>query len=876
MKNTCFTILLFLFSSFFVEAAKEKDRLLKDFKNAETEESRAEALKQILQTAVNTPPEAAIENLTFFAENISRESNPHAYFRLNQEISMQHNKAGDDVKALEILFLLLDETKLSGMEAYRAQVLTDIGFIFYYQNDLNKSLDFFQKSYADKLQRNDTADIPGSLLNIGSVYSRMGAFDSAAYYIERALETYKSGNDSLKIGQTLNNLGVLYRRQGAELDLALAYFNDAISIYKNLGDKRNLGISMVNSGIVLLQMEEFAEAEEYLRSALEIATNEGFPALKKLSLSAMAELYMEKNDFENAFHYQSLLYAFQDSLNLVDQQRQIEELEAKYRFTQHQQEIEIKDLRIRQLVTLSGFFVLLLLLLTFIAFYFRLKKKNREELEAAKSAFYTNIAHEFRTPVSLITAPLEEMMQKETEPGNLDKLRLAHQNAHQLLRLINQLLDIAKLENSKMQVFKSEGDIIIFTEAITDNFKSIAEKRGIQINLKRNIESLYTQFDSDKIEKIVQNLLSNAIKFSPDNSVIEIELDLVNLEDRDYFKCSIKDEGPGIDTEEQKHIFKRFYRTPKSEQANMPGTGIGLALANELTRLQGGELLLESTSGKGSKFTMLLPVEKVNRPTVETEKFDFEEGSEQLVLVAEDNEHLRNYLADLIQSAGFICISSKNGKEAFKIATEKVPDIIISDVMMPLCDGIELLNKLKKNPVTEHIPVILLTAKNSQESRLLGLQSGAYAYLPKPFQIAELMTHLKNLIRFREKLKARYAVNTQPQDERKKSIFENENVFIQKIIELTLENLSNEDFSVEELSSQLALSRTQVHRKIKAITGLSASQLMRNIRLEKAMELLKIHAGNVSEVAYQTGFNSPSYFSKCFQEYFGKSPTKML
>jgi len=511
-----------------------------------------------------------------------------------------------------------------------------------------------------------------------------------------------------------------------------------------------------------------------------------------------------------------------------------------------------------------------------------------KELDQVKSQFFANISHEFRTPLTLVLGPLENRLPQKEQP-KLHELQIMHRNAKRLERLINQLLDLSRIESGKLQLQPQNGDIIAFLKALSSSFSSHAEQRDIEFQLNFPKEGLDCSFDPDKVEKIAYNLLSNAFKFTPDGGLVEVK---VKKTEKEIF-FEVKDSGQGIPADELPHIFDRFYRSSDARKKEQEGTGIGLALTKELVKLHRGQIHADSQIGRGSTFTVALPVvpakstEGKSIPAIPSQTGAIVEGKRGVVnplpvvaeqedrpilLVVEDNEDLRAYMANIL-SPQFRILEAGDGRQGFDLAKSKVPDLIISDLMMPEMDGIELCSQLKTDETTSHIPVILLTARANRESKLEGLSTGADDYLIKPFNAEELKVRVKNLIDQRKLLQQRFSktVVLKPRDIAINSMDE---VFLEKVMAIIEKNMDNADFSVEDFQKAIGMSRMQLHRKLKALTNHSTTEFIRIQRLKRAASLLEQNGGNVSEVCYQVGFNSLSYFTKMFKEQFGVTPSK--
>lgn len=536
-----------------------------------------------------------------------------------------------------------------------------------------------------------------------------------------------------------------------------------------------------------------------------------------------------------------------------------------------------------------------------------LEQKNLQimEMDQMKTRFFSNVSHEFRTPLTLILGPLEDILSKE---GLTEKNRVAmermHRNAVRLLGLINQLLDLSKLDAGSMKLEMSESDILRFSRLIISSFQTLADRKKIHYKISIPKKEYITYFDPDKLEKILTNLLSNAFKYTPEEGEVDCQIKISNeskSKDQDLLNLRISDSGPGIPMEMIDKIFDRFYQVEGSWQHSSGGTGIGLSLTRELVGLQHGQIRVESAEGKGSTFTIVIPLGKEHLGKNEYrlgEKEDLEDadvanvviasggyenrpaedgGIEEKngkpkILVVEDSEDVRAHLLDNLEDQ-FNMQEAVDGEEGLSMATGTMPDIIITDLMMPGMDGVELCKKLKTDERTSHIPVIMLTAKATVESRIEGLETGADAYMTKPFNMQELQTRLKSLIEQRKILRERFSKEAElgPSDIAVTSADEK---FLNKAIQIIEENLGDCDFDVTAMTGEIGMSRMQLFRKLKALTNQTPSEFIRTIRLKRAAQLLKKNFGNVAEITYEVGFNNLSYFAKCFRELYGVSPSE--
>ncbi|GIK22429.1 MAG: hybrid sensor histidine kinase/response regulator [Ignavibacteriota bacterium] len=575
--------------------------------------------------------------------------------------------------------------------------------------------------------------------------------------------------------------------------------------------------------------------------------------------------------------------------------------------------------------------------------------QEKEETEKIKSRFFANISHEFRTPLTLILGPAEKI-NSNTSNDVVKDAGIIKRNAQRLLQLVNQLLDLSRLEAGKLKLEASKGNIVSFVKGITLSFESLSESKDITLKLLAERDHIELYFDKEKMVKILTNILSNAFKFTPEDGMITISIKVchakltkghpepgsgsklfsesqavtkmlkqVQHDNREEFvEIKIKDTGIGIPQEDIPKLFDRFYQVDSSMTKEHEGTGIGLALTKELVELHHGSISVESKIGEWTEFTLNFPAGRdhlkdheileekadVILSSVENEinfakdlntfsekedkqvtdlinsslqdpKNDLEENSDKMIiLIVEDNYDMREYIKDSLWSE-YQVEEAINGEQGVRKAEKIIPDLIISDMMMPKMDGHELTRILKSNEKTCHIPIILLTAKSEQSDKIEGLKQGADDYLTKPYDAKELQIRIENLITIRKKLQQKYG-NIQyavKKMEKKQSNLDEE--FMSRAIAVVEKHLSEEDFSIEEFAGELNMSRVQLHRKLKALIGKSAGQYIRSARLAKAKQFIEEQKGNISEISYSVGFSSPAYFTKCFKEEFGYLPSDL-
>ncbi|QCD36722.1 substrate-binding domain-containing protein [Muribaculum gordoncarteri] len=524
------------------------------------------------------------------------------------------------------------------------------------------------------------------------------------------------------------------------------------------------------------------------------------------------------------------------------------------------------------------------------------QRELNEQLNAAtqsKLVFFTNVSHDLRTPLTLIAEPVEQLAVADNlTPQQSMLMKIANKNVKILKRLINQILDFRKYENGKLNLNLVESKFGTLVREWAESFNSIARKRDITLTVDVTLDKDFTlAVDAEKIERVFFNLMSNAFKYTPDNGSIKFSCGL----DGDNLRFSIEDTGQGIGADDINNIFDRFYQVDK---IHPNGSGIGLSLAKAFVELHGGSIAVESTLGVGSKFTVTLPVVHVEecmpadtdnlitKADVNAELDRLEEvdrttaGTElPLLLVIDDNDDIRRMIGELLKDE-YNIVTAPDGREGVRLAAKYVPDLIICDVMMPVMDGLECCRIIKDEVSTSHIPVLMLTACSMDEQRARGYDSGADGYLSKPFNSAVLKSRCRNLIENRKRIKNLWSSNgggDVTAKERNASVLVNDvdSEFYSKVLDIMKKEMGNPDLNVDTLASMMGLGRSQFYRKIKALTNYSPVELLRNLRLKQAREMLTTTEKTIGEIAYEVGFSSPAYFTRCYREAFDETPTEL-
>ncbi len=539
-----------------------------------------------------------------------------------------------------------------------------------------------------------------------------------------------------------------------------------------------------------------------------------------------------------------------------------------------------------------------------------LEKEKNDELQTLKLDFFTNISHEFKTPLTLIKAPLEYLLSSKEEIGasNLkEQYQLMHKNTNYLLRLVNQLLDFRKINQGKMSLVVRHTDIVFFIKEVAEPFQLLAFKKSVKFNIVSSQEHFKTWFDHNALEKVINNLLSNAFKFTPEGGeiIVEIDVDKNGPTEKENVIIKVKDNGLGISDVKKNIIFEKYYTEKENEKVNSKGVGIGLAFTKSLVELHLGSISVENNEGGGSCFTVTLPTDKqayenaedisckeitdndylVRSSEAESLAIDLNDELEDynlskvrsknpVLLIVDDNPDIIQFIKQVMGKT-YTVFEANNGERGMEIAKKVLPNIIITDVVMPVMGGIEFCEMIKTTNITSHIPVIMLTAKTSQESEIEGLSHGADAYLKKPFNVQVLELKVANILKDREELRKRFKkeITLQPKEVTVTSLDEK---FLQQAVETVEKHMMNTDFNVEMLVKEMGHSRSNLYLKFKELTGLSSSEFIRNIRLKRAIQLLDNSDFSVKEIMFRTGFNTASYFSKCFKKEFGVVPSEYI
>ncbi len=812
--------------------------------------------------------------------------------------------------------------------------LSNIGIVYFNLGNLDKALEYYHKSLKIRQLNKDAFGIASCEANIGNALNMQEKYEEALPHFYQALEIFIDKKDRANEAMVYAQIGNVLLSLGQTKD-ALGYLNKALAINEKLGAKESVAYVQLDIAESEFRQGKMEGVLPKLKACRDIFVECGNRHQLSHVYELMSEYFEKTGNIDKALRYFRNASHISDSLKSIEADERIAASELRYQKAQDEsrinrlmQEKEMEQLnaeRNRQKSQWSLFFGLGLLILAAIVFYayrmkFRLskslQKKNEalaaqslqieqqkltlegqntrlKQLDKAKNSFFANIAHEFRTPLTLIQAPLEDFLRDAGD--NLPeeqylRLKLASKNTRKLQLLIDELLSLTRLRSGKVHLQVSEHESIAFLKRIMLSFQSgLSRKKDIRMDLRAKPDHCPLYFDAEKMEIVFNNLISNAIKAIDEEGEI-----VVALQDVDDFVCiSVSDTGRGISKSDLPHIFDRFYRAGTSSLES-GSSGIGLELSKELVELHKGAIHVESTEGKGSVFSVHIPKgkEHFSEEDLLQEKQGTRENNELppqnefewstdcqnntenafSVLVVEDQDEMRDYIAKELSDICHVR-TAINGKQALQAVRQQMPDLVLSDLMMPEMDGLRLLQELRKHKETEDLLFLLLTAKNEDEDRLKSYELKADAYITKPFNSNELKVRVRNLLQKRKHLEEKFARKILKLDIEKATVASEDQEFLKKLRDDVMEHISDSAYGLAQLSDKACLGERQLRRRIKELTDLSPVEFIRQIRLQYAKTLLEKGAfRNIADTAYASGFNNPAYFSRMFRHLYQCSP----
>lgn len=845
--------------------------------------------------------------------------------RCKQAIAWIYGNKGEYDKAL-----VMDYESLRIMERFPsieniAMVVNHIGTIHYMKGDYANAKNYFTRALDLNKQVNNIRQVARTASSIADIYRQQKKYDSALFMYRNCLQLAEKTDSKILLTMLYVNIGSAHFEMGA-YDSSLYHAKRGLAIADKTGSKNQIIDACAVVGESLVKLGKISEGMPYLKRSIDIAEKAGSRYQLNTAYKALASALFWTHNFEEAFKYHVLNDSIENIISNEKMNKDMHEVEVKYEtekkdkilaqnnLTLNEQRLKLAQNKVFIAALTSG-----ILLLIMIGFFVRYKQKKRQmafqleydrkhfkieqqlELTHLKAEIFTNVSHEFRTPLTLLLTPLEQLIRESSDDKLKQRYEMMYRNANQLLGMVNQLLELSKIENGYDHLRVACYDLSDFLRDIIRFFEPLKEKQQTNIILLNELEHPYLYFDREKLEKVFYNLLSNAFKYADKGQLITINLQAKETNNKADFpegfvQITVKDAGKGIAAEHIPYIFNRFYQVDGHSEN---GSGIGLALVKEIVEMHSGEVTVTSKPGSGTEFTVILPVGKnhfhpeellpLSKAEVSATKYSPNEylpedwaDSDQLsvtitpekqtVLIVEDNAEVNKYVSELFKDS-YNVIRAENGQKGLELAKTHALQLVICDVMMPVMDGYAFTSALKSNLETSHIPVILLTAKADQKHKLDGLGLGADDYITKPFHVDELLVRSNNLVVQRRKLLELFSkaplLGTQ-----ELVTSERDQKFIQRATDIVMQHIDDLEFDVDKFSKEIGMSYTVLNKKLKAVTGHHITRFIRCIRLKKAIELIECDAGTMSEIATWVGFNNRQFFIRSFREQYGMTPTE--
>jgi signal transduction histidine kinase/DNA-binding response OmpR family regulator len=831
-----------------------------------------------------------------------------SHYRLGLAAARKHNYE----EAMEKHMTAIELLKPLGEDSMVVDIDFEIGRIYAAQGDFAKAKASYDRFYQYYLKKRDGNSLIFVLSNYNIMYEDKKQYDSVLYYALQTLEVAKEYQLTEYLTPIHNNIaGAYYLNK--QYERAIPEFWNALK-YNEPGNYRNHYYAFYGIGNTHYDLGQLDSSIYYYEKALKAAEEYGDMKMIADVTHWMADVHAKTGDYEKAYEQLLAYKAADDSIRNALSEEKLAALSVEYDTQKKEAQIAQQQVQLdrqtsqRRLMMLAGFFSFVLLGAGTLYWrkrqqtaHLELKLKEQEatklkELDQLKSTFFANISHEFRTPLTLILGPLKQL-QKGTftgDPKNIHAKMI--RSGERLLELVNQLLELSKLENGRIELVEQQANLSQFMRTLVYSFETLAMDKQIHYQTHFPAEDIHAAFDADKLEKICTNLLSNAFKFCPEKGRVKFSMTARSKGNAQFqLNLKVSDNGPGIDQADLPYLFDRFY-SHRDHSENQHGTGIGLALTKELVKLLNGTIEVESDRSTGTTFSVSIPLRSLEHRVAVEPRLSSRNGKSvsnrspqeisaipqaaannglPSVLIVEDNADLRAYIAEQL-APQYHVLQADHAAAGLELAWEQIPDLIITDIMMPHMDGNEFCRQLKNDERSSHIPLIMLTARADQQNKLEGLSSGADAYLTKPFDPEELTLRVQKLIEQRQQLREKFAANLKNYELHIRHADSMEEQFLQKCVEVIESQISEENFGTSELAQLINMSRSQLHRKIKALTDQSPSVFIRTIRLQHAYQLLQQKSGNISEIAFEVGIPNLAYFSRCFSQQFGFPPSELL
>jgi signal transduction histidine kinase/DNA-binding response OmpR family regulator len=754
----------------------------------------------------------------------------------------------------------------------QSSALNGLGISHYYMNDLPLAEKYISQAAKVRLEIKDYTYYSVIMVNLASIYYHSAQYQKS---IDQALKIEKvllASKEAYYLSAVYNLLGGNYQMGFPEKDSAKYYYQKSLVYAEQFNIKDNLITGNHNLGELYFKKKAYAKALDYLQKAKFYAESQENRVLTKLIYDTLQEVYAAAGNYKQAHQFAMKSIELSSQIFESDKQKAISELEIKFETTKKEnklqkQQRELQSVKINAEKEKSKFYLLLfitgilLLSIIFTILYFKQRRKNQRKIDQEKALLFENIVHEIRTPLTLINGPLEKVQDAlQNFPDLKEQALIINQNAKRLNRLILDLLNASQLEKNQFLTDSRVGQPALIIENLLIESAQELKSKSIQPKFDSINDQQSYFFNTDAFEIIAANLLGNAIKYTPSRGKIKLVLSAEN----GFLNFTVRNSGLVIPVQQRAIILSRFYRL--EEHRAQVGSGIGLSIVKELIDQLKGELIISDWENQGMDFSVRLPIQI----PAEVPETALNQNLPVMLLVEDDVDIAR--FTESIFNSNFQVFCVSNGEDGLSKAISLLPDIILTDVRMPLKDGLEMVQELKSNLLTQTIPVIVFSAKASLENRLKGLEYGADAYISKPFSPKELELVVNNLYRTLVLQREQFGNGLKKSSNWQQRLFSSHN-FVNLAVQSISKNLDNESFSVHELADALFVSRSQLHRKLTQLTGYSASYFIKVVRLERSKDFLKEGQFSITEIAFQCGFNSQSYFTKTFKEYVGVSPS---
>jgi signal transduction histidine kinase/CheY-like chemotaxis protein/AraC-like DNA-binding protein/Flp pilus assembly protein TadD len=824
-------------------------------------------------------------------------------------LGLTYNALDITVKALDQYLTALRYLEYPKDPRIKGRLYNNLGILYEDDGDNAKAEEYYKKATAIYKENHNFSNEFDLLNNLGILYDHQHRYEESLTTLHQAEVLLPELNDKLSKAILSLNFGNTLTHMGRPTE-AIPKFESSRLIFIEVKDNYGVTLSHRQLAEAYYKAKKYREGEQNAMTAIKLAEQYGYTRLIKDAYHDLYDIYDATRQYEKAFRYQKLYMHLQDSISNKQRRSKIGLLEKEYELSRQENEkkalAEENEIRKAKeetdriskiaLAAFSGLFLIASIVAAFA--YYRAKKKNdllaeqKEKIERQsvqlkeaaenKARFFANVSHELRTPVTLINGMLELI---HDYPGNerQEKMNIALANSRRLQNLVDEVLDLSRLESSKIVFHKKRTELFPLLKRIVFAFESLLLKKNIQLNFEADeLSGIYIDLDEDKFEKIINNLLYNAIKFNRENGWIRVNGKI--LESGNKIVIQIIDSGIGIPEKDLPHIFDRFFQSKSTDHKNAQGIGIGLSLVKEFSALHDGRVSATSEQGHGSTFALEFPISKSDLPESELiirteEEYDVDKVSfvdfkkPPRVLIVEDHDEMRFYLKEILGNE-IKFDEAENGKEALKWLKTNNPDLIIADVMMPEMDGYELLKQLKDSEAFKNIPVIMVTARASEEDLLYGLSLGVDDYIIKPFNAKELKIRIHNLLVNQQ---LRNTWKAKPVDADEKIASADDGAFLGKVQQFVTARIANALSGVPDLADHLAMSERQLYRKCGELTGMTPAQLIKEIKMKMAHSLLvNKQVTKISELASELGFDNSAYFSRQFYERFGKKPVDFL